>query len=87
MANACMKPWSEYLDSLLPSPEIRKQLLQTRTLYKVEMQAANRCRGKREKLALVKRWKKKYPEQTVENLLRVAKHEQARKDIALWRLE
>ena len=82
-----MTAWSEYLESLLPSPEVRKQLLETRTLYKVEMQAACRCRGKREKLALVKRWKKKYPPSTVENLLRVAKNEQARVEIAKWRLD
>ena len=79
--------WSERLESLLPSPEVRKQLLQTRMLYKTEMQAACRCRGKREKLALVKRWRKKYPPSTVENLLRVAKNEQARVEIAKWRLD
>lgn len=79
--------WSEYLESLLPSLEVRKQLLETRTLYKTEMQAVSRCRGKREKLALVKRWQKKYSPSTVENLLRVAKNEPVRLEIAKWRLD
>ena len=68
-------------------PDIQMQLLASRRRLKKEMQAAISCISPSSKRKLVARWKEEYSELMYEQLLRVAKNKDVRREIADWDLD
>ena len=69
------------------SLDIRMRLYESRLRLKVEMQAALRCTRKVQKVKLVERWKRDYPEVVWQEMLRVARNRACAEVIADWHLE
>ena len=62
----------------------RPLLIEHRSILQKEMLVASRMVSKEDKVALLTRWKESYSPLMVEELLRVAKHPEARDKIAKW---
>jgi hypothetical protein len=69
------------------SLSIEEQLLADRKRIQVEVRAALMCRTKKEKLALVDRWRELYSPIHVQELLSVARNKEVAGDILAWDLE
>ena len=65
---------------------IEQQLLESRRWLQGEIKAALACRTKKQKIALVDRWKLQYSPITVKELLNVARNKSAAGDIIHWEL-
>ena len=65
----------------------RKLLTEHRSILQKEMSAASRMFSTEDKVALLTRWKKDYSPTMVDELVRVAKHPEARDKIAKWEVE
>ena len=65
---------------------IEQQLLDSRRWLQGEIKAALACRTKKQKIALVDRWKSQYSPITVQELLNVARNKSAAGDIIHWEL-
>ena len=64
-----------------------EELRASRLLLQSEVRAALACRTKKQKIALVARWKEKYSPIFVQELLNVARNKQAAGDILHWNLD
>jgi len=62
----------------------RKLLTEHRAILQKEMSIASRMYSTEDKVALLTRWKKDYSPTLVDELVRVAKHPEARDKIAAW---
>ena len=65
---------------------IEQQLLESRRWLQGEIKAALACKTKKQKIALVDRWKSEYSPITVKELLNVARNKSAAGDIIHWNL-
>lgn len=65
----------------------RPLLIEHRSILQKEMLVASRMLSKEDKVALLTRWKESYSPLMVEELLRVAKHPEARDKIAKWEVD
>lgn len=65
----------------------RPLLIEHRSILQKEMLVASRMVSKEDKVALLTRWKDSYSPLMVEELLRVAKHPEARDKIAKWEVD
>jgi hypothetical protein len=66
---------------------LEKQLLDSRRWLQGEIRSALACRTKKQKIALVERWKSQYSPITVQELLNVARNKSAAGDIIHWNLD
>jgi hypothetical protein len=66
---------------------IEQQLRDSRRWLQGEIKAALACRTKKQKIALVDRWKSQYSPITVQELLNVARNKSAAGDIIHWNLD
>ena len=64
-----------------------EELRASRLLLQMEVRAALACRTKKQKIALVARWKSQYSPIFVQELLNVARNKQAAGDILHWNLD
>ena len=64
-----------------------EELRASRLLLQGEVRAALACRTKKQKIALVARWKSQYSPIFVQELLNVARNKQAAGDILHWNLD
>ena len=64
--------------------EDRIYLEYLRYIYKTEMVHACQCIYDKEKIELAAKWKRKYPESTYKELIKMAKDPKARAIIANW---
>ena len=64
-----------------------EELRASRLLLQSEVRAALACRTKKQKIALVARWKSQYSPIFVQELLNVARNKQAAGDILHWNLD
>ena len=64
-----------------------EELRASRLLLQSEVRAALACRTKKQKIALVARWKSQYSPIFVQELLNVARNKQAAGDILHWDLD
>jgi hypothetical protein len=64
-----------------------EQLLADRRRLQGEVRAALSCRTKKDKLALLERWKARYTPDHVQELLNVARNKKVAGDILAWDLE
>ena len=64
-----------------------EELRASRKLLQMEVRAALACRTKKQKIALVAKWRKKYSPIFVQELLNVARNKQAAGDILHWDLD
>ena len=64
-----------------------EELRASRLLLQMEVRAALACRTKKQKIALVARWREKYSPIFVQELLNVARNKQAAGDILHWNLD
>ena len=64
-----------------------EELRASRLLLQSEVRAALACKTKRQKIALVARWKSQYSPIFVQELLNVARNKQAAGDILHWNLD
>ena len=64
-----------------------EELRASRLLLQGEVRAALACRTKKQKIALVAKWRKKYSPIFVQELLNVARNKQAAGDILHWDLD
>jgi len=62
----------------------RPLLTEHRSILQKEMLVASRMVSKEDKVALLTRWNKDYSPTMVDELVRVAKHPEARDKIAAW---
>jgi len=65
----------------------RKLLTEHRAILQKEMSVASRMFSTEDKVALLTRWKKDYSPTMVDELVRVAKHPEARDKIAKWNVD
>jgi hypothetical protein len=65
----------------------REQLRASRIWLQGEVRAALLCKTKKQKIALVNRWKLQYSPITVQELLNVARNKKAAGDIIHWNLD
>ena len=72
------------MTSLQATAEDRIYLEYLRYIYKTEMQHACQCIYDKEKIELAAKWKKKYPESTYKELIKMAKDPKSRAIIANW---
>jgi hypothetical protein len=63
-----------------------EKLMEIRARLKREMERAVQATKDKEKIALAKDWKDKYTDSQYEELLRLARHKEARYKIANWDL-
>ena len=64
-----------------------EELRASRLLLQMEVRAALACRTKKQKIALVARWKSQYSPIFVQELLNVARNKKTAGDILHWDLE
>ena len=69
------------------SLSIEEQLRQSRVNLQMEVHAALMCKTKKQKIALVDRWKQQYSPIYVQELLRVARNKDVAGDILKWDLD
>lgn len=62
----------------------QERLLEIRMRLKREMERAVQATKDKEKIALAKDWREKYTDSQYEELLRLARHKEARYKIANW---
>ena len=72
------------MTSLQATAEDRIYLEYLRYIYKTEMQHACQCIYDKEKIELAAKLKKKYPESTYKELIKMAKDPKSRAIIANW---
>ena len=65
---------------------IEQQLRESRIWLQGEIRSALACKTKKQKIALVERWKSQYSPITVQELLNVARNKSAAGDIIHWNL-
>jgi hypothetical protein len=68
------------------SLSIEEQLRQSRLNLQMEVRMALSCRTKKQKIALVAKWKEKYSPIYVQELLNVARNKKTAVDILDWDL-